>query len=133
MLSVKNLEDFISKVKYEDFDTSGAQVDDSGDLLTVVDSESRFLVIKKKVMENPILNKKIVSNGVDHVELVDDNVWIDGNRVRLAILVSPIISNTDTGVSIKMMVKTVEATINGEKKMFLGFESYRAYKEMVQK
>ena len=133
MLSVKNLEDFISKVKYEDFDTSGAQVDDSGDLLTVVDSESRFLVIKKKVMENPILNKKIVSNGVDHVELVDDNVWIDGNRVRLAILVSPIISNTDTGVSIKMMVKTVEATINGETKMFLGFESYRAYKEMVQK
>ena len=36
------------------------------------------------------------------------------------------------GTKIKVMVKSVEAEVNGKMKQFLSFESYKNYSELIQ-
>ena len=37
------------------------------------------------------------------------------------------------GTKIKMMVKSLDALVNGQMKQFLSFESYKNYSELIQK
>ena len=129
-LSVKNIDDFVSKLGLDDFDTSNSSMDASGDFVSVLDPDTGYEVVRRRILNNKVVSKKIVNQGVLFTELFD-TLWIDGYRVNIAILVE--CGMGKVGTKIKMMVKSLDALVNGQMKQFLSFESYKNYSELIQK
>jgi hypothetical protein len=128
-LSVKNIEDFVQKLGLDEFDLTNSSMDGSGDYVVTLDPDVNFSTVKKHILKNPVLNKKIVNQGVLFTEIYD-TIWVEGHRVQVAILVECGIGKL--GTKIKMMVKSVEAVVNGQLKQFLSFESYKSYCDLLQ-
>lgn len=128
-LSVKNIEDFTLRIGLEDYDTSNVSSDSTGDYIMSLDPDIEFESVKRRILNNPVMSKKIVNQGVLFTELFD-TIWVDGFRTHIAILVE--CGMGKVGTKIKVMVKSVEAEVNGKMKQFLSFESYKNYSELIQ-
>ena len=123
MLSLSNVDDFLSRIDV-DMETKDITKDSFGDLITVFDADMDFTVMKEAVMSNRYMRDKIVDSGVLYVE-VNDVIYVDGNKTSVSILVEK--GNNGFGTSLKIMVKHVDVSINGEIKSFLSFESLKSY------
>ena len=129
MLSIKNIDDVLDIIGYEEFNIGGtAETDITGDFIKVFDPNTDFSVIKRKINSKINLRKKIVDNGVSYVEF-NDKTYINGDRVTLDILVEQ--GDMGFGTNIKIMTKTVEHNINGEVKKFLSFGAKKEYLERL--
>lgn len=128
-LSIKDIEDFVSRIGLEDFDTSNFSTDASGDYVIALDPDTKFSTVKRSILNNVVMRKKIVNQGVLFTEIFD-TIWVEGHRVQVGILAECGIGKI--GTKIKIMVKSVEAPINGQMKQFLSFESYKNYRDLIQ-
>lgn len=128
-LTKKNIEDYLIRLGLEDFDTTNTTIDESGNLIVSFDPDLEFKGVRKKLLNNPLVVKKINSQGILSVELYD-TIWVEGNEVHIATLFE--VGTGKIGTRVKMIVKYVKALVNGQMKQFLGFEAYNNYYEMLQ-
>lgn len=128
MLSLKNIDDFMMKIGV-DFNSSVSTKDTFGDLITAVDPDCDFSLVKKSIIKNINVNKKIVNQGLNFVEIFDC-LWIDGDRINTAMFISA--GSGGSGTSAKIMVKSIDTFANGKVRKFLSFESLSEYKAMIQ-
>lgn len=124
MLSLKNINDITSRIGLEDFSTDIVNLDQFGDMITVFDPDTDFVSVRGKVLANPVLFKKITSSSPVYVEY-EDLIWDNGNQVKVGILINK--GQNGFGTNIKVMVKSLKVSVNGEIKNFLGFEAYSHY------
>lgn len=124
MLSINNIEDFALKIGLIDSKFSVIQRDAFGDLIVAYDPDIEYLKVRKAIINNRSTRNSIVDSGLKFYEL-EDIVYIDGNKIRVAILCEE--GSNGVGTSIKMMVKRVEYAIGTEVKSFLSFESLKSY------
>ena len=129
MLTLATVEAFLSKVGYSEFNTSNISIDSTGDYLITIDPDADFQRFRKLILKNPVLNKKIVDQGLNFVEIVD-TVYFNDLRAKISVLSS--VGLGGSGVKIKMLVKIVEAPVKGQLKKFLGFGAYEEYRDLVQ-
>ena len=128
-LSVNHVQDFLTKLGLDEFDTSNYSIDSSGDYIIVIDPDTDFSKVRNRILKNKALNKKVVNQGILFVELFD-TLWIDGNRVKVAILAE--CGSGKIGTKVKIMVKSVDVLVKGQMKQFLGFNAYKNYLEIAQ-
>ena len=124
MLSIGNIEDFMDRIGVYDTSFSISKKDSFGDMICVFDPDTNYDSIKRAIENSRPIRNKVVSSGVKHSE-VYDTVYIDGNKVNVSILCEE--GDNGFGLSVKMMVKSIDYVVNGQVKSFLGFESLKTY------
>ena len=130
MLSISHVEDFLARIGFQDINFSIIDKDSFGDILVMFDPDTEYSKIRDAVQSNRAMRNKIVDSGLNYCEL-NDVIYIDGNKVSVAILCEQGIGNF--GTNVKMMVKSVDYVLNGEVKSFLSFESLKNYLSRVTK
>lgn len=130
MLSLTQVDDFLMRVGVQDMNYSVTSKDTFGDIISVFDPDMKYSTIRNAVNNSRPMRNKIVDSGTKYLEIHDD-VYIDGNRVRVAILCEE--GDSGFGTIIKVMVKTVDVFIGDEMKSFLSFESMKNYISRIQK
>lgn len=124
MLSLKNIETVLNRLHLLDFNMANASSDDSGDFISVFDPDTKFSTVKGAIQNDKIFRSKIVNIGQLFVD-IEDIIWVDGNKVLVAISFEQGIGAF--GTKVKMMVKHIDAVVDGNVKSFLSFEAYNSY------
>ena len=124
MLSIGNIEDFMDRIGVYDTSFSVSKKDAFGDMISVFDPDTDYNNIKRAIENSRPIRNKVVSCGVKYSE-IHDTIYIDGNKVNISILCEE--GDNGFGLSVKMMVKSIDYVINGQVKSFLGFESLKSY------
>ena len=124
MLSIRNIEDFMDRIGFYDSNFSVSKKDSFGDILCVFDPDSKYEDVKRALENSRPMRNKVVNSGVKYSE-IHDTIYVDGNKVSVSILCEE--GDNGFGLSVKMMVKSIDYMINGQVKSFLGFESLKSY------
>lgn len=124
MLSVGNIEVLMNRLHLLDFNVLNVELDKSGDFISVFDPDTQFAVVKRAVQNNKVFNRKITGIGQLYID-IEDSIWIDGNKVTVAISFEQGLGAF--GTKVKMMVKHLDVVIEGAVKSFLSFEAYNNY------
>lgn len=127
MITLKYLEDTFNRIGVE-INTSSSSKDESGDFVSVVDSDTKFSQVRLGVLKNPVFSKKVISQGLNYVEL-QDSAWIDGIRVGIKIKVIKSADSQGNGITIKAVVTSVDVVINGKQMRFPSFEAFHIYSD----
>lgn len=130
MLGISHVDDFLMRISVQDMNYSVTSKDTFGDLISVFDPDTSYKEIDKAIQNSRPMRNKITDSGLNYTEISDD-LYIDGYKVRVSILCEQ--GDNGFGTSIKIMVKTVEAFLDGEMKSFLSFESMKSYISRVVK
>lgn len=124
MLSLKNMETILNRLHLLDFNIVNTKIDESGDFISVFDPDTNFASVRVAIQSDKIFRGKIVDMGQLFVD-IEDIIWIDGNKVSVAISFEKGIGAF--GTTMKMMVKHIDAVVDGNIKSFLSFEAYNSY------
>lgn len=129
-LSVQQLENLMTRIGVDEFDSTNKTVDPSGDFLEVIDPATNFGKVRRKILENVVVSKYIANQGINFVELYYP-LWVDGFKAEVAIYFT--IGPAKSGLKVKMVTKSLIAQVNGTTKRFLGFEAYNNYVSLLKK
>lgn len=124
MLSLGNIDVIMNRLHLLDFNASNVEMDQSGDFISVFDPDAQFGVVRRAIQSNTVFRKKIINMGQLFVD-IEDTIWIDGNKVLVAVTFEQGIGAF--GTKVKMMVKHLDVVVEGQMKSFLSFEAYNSY------
>lgn len=130
MLSPAHVDDFLMRIGVQDMNYSEVSRDTFGDITSVFDPDMRYSTVRDAVNNSRPMRNKIVDSGTKYLEIHDD-IYIDGNRVKVSILCEE--GDNGFGTIIKIMVKMIDVFIGDEMKSFLSFESMKNYISRVQR
>lgn len=99
-----------------------------GDFIKVFDPDMDFQRVKFCVHNCRSFSEKIVDCGINFVE-VHDKEYIEGSRVSIAFLCE--VGESGFGTIIKMRVKNVEYSHDGEIRSFLSYEALNNFLNSV--
>lgn len=124
MLTVSHIDDFLARINIQNMSYSVTSRDAFGDIIKVFDPNKSYKEVEYAINSSRSMREKVVDSGVSFVEIHDD-IYVDGNKVKIAILVK--VGDQGFGTEIRIMVKNVNFFVDGEMKMFLSFESLKNY------
>lgn len=130
MLSVSHIDDFLARINVQDMKYSVTSRDTFGDLIKCFDADKSYRQIELAINDSRAMRERVVDSGVNFTEIHDD-IYIDGNRTRVAYLIK--VGEQGFGTEIRIMVKNVSVFLSGEMKTFLSFESMKNYIARLEK
>ena len=119
-----NILDTYSNKTGLDFDFSAVN-EMSEDYLDATDPDLDFGSVREKILSDRVLSKRVVNQTVVSVELFDTLWDNDGNKVNISVLFSK--GQLGFGTRVKVLVRTIDALVNGSIKSFLSIEAYNNY------
>lgn len=126
MLSLKHINDFVSRLPVDDLPDFGDNVIIGSDLVECYAPDFDFSNLNDAIRSYNPYRSRIIDNGVDFVEL-NDTIYIDGLKVDVRYLVSK--GSYGSGTIVKIVTDAVYAFVNGEYRTFSGFNTYNAFVE----
>jgi hypothetical protein len=130
MLGVSQIDDFLIRIGVQDMQYSVTSRDAFGDIIKCFDADKSYNSINTAINNSRAMRDKITDSGINFTE-IQDNIYVDGNRVKIAILVK--VGDQGFGTEIRMMTKNVQVFLDGEMKTFLSFESMKNYIARLEK
>lgn len=123
MLETRNIENFLQRIGINEYSLTNIEMSDSGDYIKDFETNVDFDKVKKAIIQYAPYMNKITDNGLNFVE-INDTILIRGFRTKVMYRIE---KGENLGTVIKIMVKTVDAIVNGKPKQFLGFKALNNY------
>lgn len=126
MLSLKVVEEFVQRMGLNEMNFSLTDKDEYGDIIAALDPDTDFSVVREAINNYTPYSRNIVDNGLNFYQ-IDITTYVDGVKTNVAFLCSK--NNNGNGTLIKVRVKSLVYSFDGNVKVFTGFRAMEEYKK----
>lgn len=126
MLSVKVVEEFVNRMGLSDMNFSLVDTDEYGDIIAVLDPDTDFAKVREAINNYAPYSRNIVDNGLNFYQ-IDTTIYVDGVKTNVSYFCSK--NNDGRGTLIKVRVKSLVYSFDGNVKVFTGFRAMEEYKK----